>query len=170
MQTPISVQGGGTISIPSTYLFGSTASTSLFESTSIPSTSGSSQANASSFGFFPFGIPSQGIPSVPLSVPLTTSTSMMSGSASFQGFPFGSGHIPHSNPTVGSMPFPFTGQGSNPFQSWTNPVVSGIGTGNQLFDQQGNVSYSLVNSFQSFPPLANAWNPYQGLSTPYNNS
>lgn len=83
MQTPISVQGGGTIYIPSTSLFGSTASTSLFGSTSIPSTSGSSHANSSSFGFFPFGMPSQGIPSVPLSVPLTASTSMMSGLASF---------------------------------------------------------------------------------------
>ena len=132
--------------------------------------SGSSQGNASIFGFFPFGMPSQGIPSVPLILPLTTSTSMMSWTTSFQGFPFGIGHIPHSNLTVGSMPFPFTGQGSNPFQSWTNPVVSGIGSGNQFFGQQGNVSYSLVNSFWSFPPLAKAWNPYQGFSTLYNNS
>ena len=94
---------------------------------------------------------------------------MMSGSASFQGFPFGSGHTPHSNLSMGSMTFPFKGQGSNPFQSWTNPVVIGIGTGNQFFGQQGNVLYSLVNSFQIFPPLANAWNPYQRLSAPYNN-
>ena len=115
-------------------------------------------------------MPSQGIPLVPLNIPSMASTSMMSVSASFQGFPFGSGHIPYSNLTVGSMPFPFTSQGSNPFQSWTNPAVSGIGAGNEFFGQQGNVSYSSVNSFQSIPPLANAWNPYQGLSTPYNNS
>ena len=43
MQTPTSVQGGGTISIPSTSLFGSFASTSLVGSTSIPSTSGNAQ-------------------------------------------------------------------------------------------------------------------------------
>lgn len=155
MQTPIYVQGGGTISIPS-----NTPSRTIFGSTSIPSTSVSSRANASSFGFFPFGIPSQGIPSVPLNIPSTASTSMMIGSTSFQGFPFGSGHIPHSNPTVGSMPFPCTSQGSNPFQSWTNPAVSGIGAGNQFFGQQGNVRYSSVNLFQSFSPIANAWNPY----------
>jgi hypothetical protein len=79
---------------------------------------------------------------------------MMGGSASFQGFPFGSGHIPHSNPTVGSMPFSSTGQSSNPFQGWTNPAVSGIGTGNPFFGQQGNRPYSTVSSFQSIPPLA----------------
>lgn len=54
MQTPTSVQGGGTISIPSASLFGSLTSTSLVGSTSIPSTSGNSQANAFSSGFFPF--------------------------------------------------------------------------------------------------------------------
>ena len=129
MQTPTFVQGGGTISIPSTYLFGSFSSTSLVGSTSIPSTSGNSQANASSSGFFPFGTHSHGIPSVPFSA----STSMMGGSTSLQGFPFGSGHIPHSNLTVGSMPFSSTGQSSNPFQGWTNPTVSG--TGNPFFGQ-----------------------------------
>lgn len=109
MQTPISLQGG-IISILS-----NTPYASLFGSTSIPSTSGSSQANASNFGFFSFGMPSQGIPSVPLNISSTASTSMMSGSTFFQGFPLGSGHIPHSNLTVGSMPFPFISQGSNPF-------------------------------------------------------
>ena len=125
MQTPISVQDGGTISIPS-----NTPNTSIFLNTSILLMSGSSQANASSFGFFTFGTPSQGIPSILLNIPSTASKSMMSGSASFQGFPFGSGHIPHSNSTIESMPFPFTSQGSNPFQSWTNPAVSGIGARN----------------------------------------
>lgn len=148
MQTPISVQGGGTISIPS-----NTPSMTIFGSTSIPSISGNSHATASNFGFFPFGMSSQGIPSDPLNIPSIASTSMMSGLDSFQGFPFGSVHIPHSNPTVGSMHFPFTSQGSNPFQSWTNLVVSGIRVGNQFFGQQGNVSYSLVNYFKVFNPL-----------------
>ena len=101
MQTPTSVQGGGTISISSASLFGSFASTSLVGSTSIPSTSGNAQTNAFGTGFFPFGTHSQGIPSVLFSAV----TSMLGGSASFQGFPFGSGHIPHSNPTVGSCLF-----------------------------------------------------------------
>ena len=92
----------------------------------------------------------------------------MGGTASFQGFPFGSGHIPHSNSMIGSMPFSSTGQGNNPFQGWTNPVVSGMGTGNPFFGQQGNRPYSIVSSFRIIPPLASAWNPYQGLSTPYN--
>jgi len=95
---------------------------------------------------------------------------MIAGLASFQGFPFGSGHIPHSNLTVGSMPFSSMGKSSNPFQGWTNPTVSGMGTGNLFFDQQGNGLYSTISSFQSIPPLASAWNPYQGLSTPYNPS
>lgn len=93
---------------------------------------------------------------------------MTGGSNSFQGFPFGSGHIPHSNPTIGSMPFSSTGQRRNPFQGWTNPAVSGMGTGNPIFGQQGNRPYSIVSSFQSIPPLASTWNPYKGLSTPYN--
>lgn len=80
---------------------------------------------------------------------------------------YGSGDIPHSNPTVGSMPFPFTSQGNNPFQIWTNPAMSGTRAGNKFLGQQGNVSYSSVNSFQSFSPFANAWNPYQGLSAPF---
>lgn len=92
-------------------------------------------------------MPSLGILSVPLSLPLTASISMMSGLASFRGFPFGSGHIPHSNLTVGSMPFSFTNQGSNPFQGWNNPAVSGTGAGNPFFGQQGNMSYSSVSSF-----------------------
>jgi len=66
------------------------------------------------------------------------------------------------------MPFSSIGQSSNPFQGWTNPGVSGTGTGNPSFGQQGNRPYSTVSSFQSISPLASAWNPYQGLSTPYN--
>ena len=163
MQTPISVQGGGTISIPSASLFGSFASTSLVGSTSIPSTSGNAQTNAFSTGSFLFGTQSQGIPSVPFSA----ATSMMGGSASFQGFPFGSGHIPHSNPTVGSMPFSSIGQSSNPFQGWNNLGASSAGTANPFIGQQGGRPYSTVSMFQSVPPLASAWNPYQGLSTPY---
>jgi len=92
---------------------------------------------------------------------------MAGGSASFQGFPFGSGHIPHSNPTVGSMPSSSIGQSNNPFQGWNNPGVNSAGTGNPFIGQQGNRPYSTVSSFQSIPPLASAWNPYQGLSTPY---
>ena len=30
------------------------------------------------------------------------------------------------------------------------------------------MSYSSVNSFKNFPPFANAWTPYQGLSAPFN--
>lgn len=164
MQTPTSVQGGGTISITSASLFGSFASTYLVGSTSIPSTSGNSQTNAFGSGFFPFGAHSQGIPSFPFGA----ATSMMSGSASFQGFPFGSGHIPRSNPTIESMPFSSIRKSNNPFQGWTNPGVSSAGTGNPFFGQQGNRLYTTVSSFQSIPPLASAWNPYQGLSTPYN--
>ena len=163
-QTPISVQGGGTISIPSVSLFGSFTSTSVVGSTSIPSTSGSSQTNAFGSGYFPFGAQSLGIPSAPFGA----ATSTMSASASFQGFPFGSGHIPHSNPTVGSMPFSVGGQSSNPFQGWNNPGLSSAGTGNPFYGQYGNRPYTTVSAFQSIPPLASAWNPYQGLSTPYN--
>lgn len=93
---------------------------------------------------------------------------MMGGSVSFQGFPFESGHIPRSNPTIRSMPFSSLGQSSNPFQGWTNPAVSLMGTGIPFFGQQGNRPYSTISSFQSIPPLASTWNPYQGLSTPYN--
>ena len=162
-QTPVSVQGGGTISIPSVLLFGSFTSTSVVGSTSIPSTSGSAQTNAFGSGVFPFGAQSLGIPSAPFGA----ATSTMSASASFQGFPFGSGHIPHSNPTVGSMPFSSVGQSSNPFQGWNNPGLSSAGTGNPFYGQYGNRPYTTVSSFQSIPPLALAWNPYQGLSTPY---
>jgi len=125
MQTPISVQGGGTISIPSV-----TPSTAIFDSTSIPSSSGSTQAFSFGIGFFPFGKSPSTISSVPLSIPSTASTSMTSmasGSTSFQGFPFGGGHIPHSNPSLGSIPFPSMDQSYNPFQGWTNPAVSGLG-------------------------------------------
>ncbi len=164
VHTPISVQGGGTISIPSVSLFGSFASRSFVGSTSIPSMSGSSQTNAFGSGYFPFGAHSQGIPLAPFGA--TTST--ISGSASFQGFPFESGHIPHSNPMIGSMPFSSVGQSSNPFQGWNNPRLRSAGTGNPFFGQYGNRSYTTVSSFQSIPPLASTWNPYQGLSTPYN--
>jgi len=92
---------------------------------------------------------------------------MMGGSTSFQGFPFGSGHIPHSNPTVTSMPFSSIGQSNSSFQGWNNPRISSAGTGNPFIGQQGNRPYCTVSSFQSIPPLASAWNPYQGLSTPY---
>ena len=66
------------------------------------------------------------------------------------------------------MPFSSIGQSSNPFQGWTNPTISGMGTGNPFFGQQGNRPYSTVSSFQSIPPLTFTWNPYQRLSTPYN--
>ena len=169
MQTPVSVQGGGTISI----LF-ITPHTDVFVSNSIPSSSGGTQAFASSTGFFPFGMSTSAIPSVLLSFPLavsTSMTSMASGLASFECFPFGSGHIPHSNPSLGSVPFSSTGQNYNPFQGWTNPTVSGLGAGNQsYFVQQGNMLYSSVNSFQNFSPCAHAWNPCQGLSAPFNTS
>lgn len=72
---------------------------------------------------------------------------------------------------MGSMPFSFSGQGYNPFQSWTNPTISGLGARNQsYFGQQENMSYSSVNSFQNSSPYAKAWNPYQGLSAPFNTS
>jgi len=78
MQTPISIQGGGTISIPFI-----SPDTAIFGSTSISSMSVSSQATASGFGFIPYGMSAHGIPLVPLSIPSTASTSMMSGSTSF---------------------------------------------------------------------------------------
>lgn len=78
MQTHVYVQGGGIIYIPSV-----TPSTTIFGSTSIPSSSGSSQASAYGIGFFPFGISTSVIPLVPLSIQSATSTSMVSGSTSF---------------------------------------------------------------------------------------
>lgn len=69
------------------------------------------------------------------------------------------------------MPFSFSGQGYNPFQSWINPVVSGSGAKNQsYFSQQGNMPYSFVNYFQNVSPYANTWNPYQGIYAPFNTS
>lgn len=56
-------------------------------------------------------------------------TSMPSGSTSFQGFSFGSGHIPPSNPSLNLR----RDQNVNPFQGaqgWPNPSVSGLGVGN----------------------------------------
>jgi len=143
MQTLVSVKWGGTISIPFV-----TPSTTIFGSTSIPSLSGSCQVVASSIGFFPFGIPTNVIPLVPLSIPSAASTSMASGSSTFQGFPFRGGHIPHSTPTLGSMPLSSTGQSYNLFQSWANTAISGLGVRNQYYlGQQGNMSYSFVSSF-----------------------
>lgn len=60
-------------------------------------------------------MPSSAIPSIPLTFPpvaSTTMTSMPSGSVAFQGFPFGSGHIPHATPSlnIGSLPFSSQGQ------------------------------------------------------------
>jgi len=96
-------------------------------------------------------------------------TSIASVLASFQGFPFWSGHIPHSNPSLGSIHFPSMVKSYYPFQGWTNPPISGLGIGNQSsFGQQGNMSYSSISSFQSFSPYAHAWSPYQGLSAPFN--
>lgn len=69
------------------------------------------------------------------------------------------------------MPFSFLGQGYNQFQSWTNPVVSGLGVENQsCFGQEGNMSYSYIISFQKFYPYANTWNPYQGPFDLFNTS
>lgn len=73
MKTHVSVQGGGTIFIP---FF--TPSIVIFGSTSIPSSSAGTQAFAFGIGFFSFGMPTTAIPSVPLSIPSATSTSMTS--------------------------------------------------------------------------------------------
>ena len=72
--------------------------------------SGGTQPSASFTGAYPFGMPSSGIPLVASTLPSTTSTSMTlmaTGSVPLQGFQFGSGHVPPSNPSLnlGSMPF-----------------------------------------------------------------
>lgn len=125
MHTLVSVQGGGTMYIPSV-----TPSTVIFGSTSIPYSSGSSQAVASGIGFFPFGMSTSVIPLVLLSIPSAAYTSMASGSSYFQGFIFRGCHIPHSNPTVVSISFSFIGKSYNPFKIWTNLVVNGLGAVN----------------------------------------
>jgi len=90
---------------------------------------------------------------------------MASGSASFQGFPFGTGHIPSSNPSLGSFPFtsqtqsfnPWSGgQSSTTFTGW-NPVFIAVGAGNQfLAGQQWNASFPSSSAYQTFSPLSNA--------------
>ena len=94
IQTPASVEGGGKISISSI-----ASSTAVFGF-------GFTQAQASKSGPFCFGMPTSGIPSFSFSTAASAPmSSMASGSASFQGFPFGTGHIPSSNPSLGSFPF-----------------------------------------------------------------
>ena len=99
IQTPTSVEGGGTIAI------------SMIASIAAVFGSGSTQAHASQSGPFCFGMPASGIPSFSFSTTAVGSTpmsSMASGSNSFQGFPFGIGYIPSLNPSLGS--FLFTSQ------------------------------------------------------------
>ena len=72
-------------------------------------------------------MPPSEIPLILLSIVYVVSknmTLMASGSAPFQCFPFRSGHIPHSNPTLGSLPFSTQGKSYKPFQGWTNPTIS----------------------------------------------
>ena len=129
IQIPASVEGGGTIAISSI-----ASSTTVFGS-------GFTQAHASQSGPFCFGMPISAIPSFSFSTAATASapmSSMASGSASFQGFPFRSGHIPSSNPSLGSFPFtsqtqsfnPWSGgQSSTTFTGW-NPIFTTVGVGN----------------------------------------
>ena len=141
VQTPLLVEGGGTIAI------------SKITSSATVLGSRNTQAHASQFGPFSYGMPTSGIPSFSFSAASTVSApipSMASGSASFQGFPFGSGHIPHSTPSLGSLPFtsqtqgfnPFSGgQSSNVFTGW-NPVFTMLRVGTQFIaGQQGNVPF-----------------------------
>ena len=84
VHTPLSVEGGGNISISTI-----TSSVAVFGS-------GNTQARASQYGPFSYGMPTSGVPSLSFSAASAVSTpipSMASGSNSFQGFPFGSGHI-----------------------------------------------------------------------------
>lgn len=48
--------------------------------------------------------------------------------------------------------------------------MSGFGAGNvsHLFGQQGSMPFPTTGTSQNFPPLASAWNPYQGLFPSYN--
>ena len=135
--------------------------------------SGSTQAQASQSGPFCFGMPFSGIPSFSFSTATAASTpmsSMASGSASFQGFPFGSGHIPNPNPSLGSFPFTSQTQSSTTFTGW-NPVFTAVGAGNQfLASQQGNASFPSSSAYQTFSPPSSAWNPYQGVSSLFTTS
>ena len=129
IQTPASVEGGGTIAISSI-----ASSTAVFGY-------GSTQAQASQSSPFSYGMPTSGIPYFSFSAASTVSTpisSMASGLASFQGFPYGSGHIPSSNPSLGSFPFtsqtqsfnPWSrGQSSTTFTGW-NPIFTVVGATN----------------------------------------
>ena len=127
--------------------------------------SGYTQARASQSGPFCFGMPGSGIPLFSFSTVASTSapiSSMAGGSASFQGFPFGSGHIPHLNPSLGSFPFtsqtqnfnPWSGgQSSTTFTGW-NPIFTAVGAGNQfLSGHQGNVPFSSSSAYQDFSPF-----------------
>ena len=105
--------------------------------------------------------------------------SMASGSNSFKGFPFGSGHIHHSTPSLGSLPFISQAQGFNPwsggqssttFIGW-NPIFTASGARNQfLAGQHGNVPFPSSITSQAFSPFENSWNPYQGVSSPFTTS
>ena len=117
IQTPASVEGGGTIAISSI-----ASSATVFGS-------GFTQAHASQSGPFCFGMPTSGIPSFSFSATAAGSTpmsSMASGSTSFQGFPFGTGHIPSLNPSLGS--FSFTSQ-THSFNPWSRGQISTTFTG-----------------------------------------
>lgn len=70
---------------------------------------------------YPFRMSSSGIPSMYSTSPSIDSTSMTSKSTHsvpLQGFQFGSGNVPPSNPSLnlGSMPFHSHAQNINPFQ------------------------------------------------------
>ena len=130
----------------------------MFGSASTPSMSGHTQAFASHYGPFSFGIPSSVIPFGSFTVDYVVSApmpSMASRSTYFQGFPFKSGHIHHLSPSLGSFPFYAQGQGFNPFlggqssnafQGW-NPTFTRLGTRNHFFyGQQGNVRFSSVGA------------------------
>jgi len=117
-------------------------------------------------------MPPSGIPLVPLTFPSIVSTSMTSipsGSTSFQGFSFGSGHIPPSNLSLNLG----QAQNVNPFQGaegWPNPSISGLGAGNSshLFCRHKSMPFPSAKTSQVFPLLVGAWNPYQGLSPSFN--
>lgn len=73
--------------------------------------------------------------------------------------------MPPSNPSLNLGKI----QNFNPSQGaqgWPNPSVNGLGVGNvyHLFFQQGSMPFPSIRTSQVFPPLASAWNPYQGLS------
>lgn len=79
VQNPLSIEGGGTIS------------RSKITSSVVVLSFGNTQAHASQYGPFSYGMPTSGIPSFSFSVASVISTpipSVASGSDSFQGFPF----------------------------------------------------------------------------------